>query len=173
MYIIRDPQDPSFSPVRDILDKKTAVQLYKLLVSATMYLSVLSGPIGGLLYAIRYSNLTENVLPLRLHLKHPISTNPVDIAMLLFIIPKDLRRNFPIENLRRGLKIWWKALARTLRLTSYFDGVRHEEEENAGRVERFLLSAFGKASTMWEKVFKRKMPKSDLQAGGLMRVPYA
>lgn len=69
MYIIRDPQDPSFSPVRDILDKKTSVQLYKLIVSACMYLSVLSGPIGGLLFAIRYGSAFGPVLPLRLHMK--------------------------------------------------------------------------------------------------------
>lgn len=69
MYIIRDPQDPSFSPVRDILDKRTSVQLYKLIVSACMYLSVLSGPIGGLLFVVRYVRGFGYVLPLRLHMK--------------------------------------------------------------------------------------------------------
>lgn len=93
MYIIRDPQDPSFSPVsvrieytdcrltndckqvREILDKKTSVQLYKLFISATMYLSVMAIPLGGMLVLLRASGLS--MLPLRwsfrcvlTHLRH-------------------------------------------------------------------------------------------------------
>lgn len=82
MYVIRDPQDPSFSPVsvieplvydvltssykckvREILDKKTSVQLYKLFISATMYLSVMAIPLGGLLALLRASGMP--ILPLR------------------------------------------------------------------------------------------------------------
>lgn len=89
MYMIRDPQDPSFSPVsrsrvaflpstwakrkscdvqvRDILDKSTFLQMQKLLISAFMYIAVLVGPIGGLFMAIRL--LPVNLLPLRWYYK--------------------------------------------------------------------------------------------------------
>jgi hypothetical protein len=49
--------------VREILDKKTSVQLYKLFISATMYLSVMAIPLGGMLALLRASGLP--ILPLR------------------------------------------------------------------------------------------------------------
>lgn len=58
-----------FIQVRDILERSTIAQTKKLLVSALMYLAVLSLPLGGILTLLRYAPLGFNVLPLRWYYK--------------------------------------------------------------------------------------------------------
>lgn len=101
----------------------------------------------------------------------PASTNPFDIVLLLFVVRQGLALAFPTDHFRRALKLWWKLLARTLRLSSYFDGVRHEEEEQPGRVESALLSLAAKVNTVFRTLLLR--PKRAVEQGGFMRVPYA
>lgn len=91
--------------------------------------------------------------------------------LLLFVVRQALAYAFPTDHLRRALKMWWKLLARTLRLTSYFDGVRHPEEEEPGRVERALLSIVAPVHAVFRTLTLR--PKRAVEKGGFMRVPYA
>ncbi len=64
----RDPQDPAFSPVRDILEKHSATHMWKLTISLAMYLSVLAGPLGCMLLALRWQPVIPQLLPLRWHI---------------------------------------------------------------------------------------------------------
>jgi len=60
----RDPQDPTFHPIRDILDRPTASQLRKLGVSALMYSFVIFGGLGSAILLVRMEPFTQ-LLPLR------------------------------------------------------------------------------------------------------------
>jgi E3 ubiquitin-protein ligase MARCH6 len=92
---------------------------------------------------------------------------------MLFFIPYYWRRRVHAGSaLRWLLNKYWRTLAKTLRLSSYFYGVRYEAEEVQGPIERRLLEAH----KLWTKA-KRTVTRSraplpkynDMQ----MRVPYA
>ncbi|KAG8692681.1 hypothetical protein FRC09_011037 [Ceratobasidium sp. 395] len=65
MWFIKDPQDASFSPIRDILDKHVLTQLRKLAVSAVMYTLVIVVAVGSVAYTLRFAPVFSGVLPLR------------------------------------------------------------------------------------------------------------
>ena len=67
IWFIKDPQDPNYHPIRDILERPTFSQIRKLLTSAFMYAIVISGGVGavvGLLYLFHGA-----VLPLRWNMR--------------------------------------------------------------------------------------------------------
>ena|ERR1700733_15123887 len=62
----RDPQDPTFHPIRDILDRPTLGQLRKLGISAIMYAVVIAGGIGVAVYFLSFVwTPYQQLLPLR------------------------------------------------------------------------------------------------------------
>jgi E3 ubiquitin-protein ligase MARCH6 len=97
---------------------------------------------------------------------------PGDFIGMLFFLPFYLKRFQAAEALRYVLNKYWRAIARTLRLSSYFYGVRYEKEEVQGPLEHKLLAAHKRWITLKRFVTRSKKPLSsykDMQ----MRVPYA
>ncbi|KAJ9124095.1 hypothetical protein QFC22_000890 [Naganishia vaughanmartiniae] len=170
MYVIRDPQDPSFSPVREILDKKTSVQIYKLLVSATMYISVMAIPLGGILSLLKYSGLP--ILPLRWSFRDSLIVAPVDLLILILAFPESVRRLKWQDAFKIVTRFCFKFLSETLRLSSYFRGIQIPEEEHAGKLETQLLHLHCKFSKMLSKLTHRESD-DQFYEGTYMRVPYA
>ncbi len=172
MYIIRDPSDPSFSPVKDILGKKSISQLAKLCISAAMYLSVLGGPLGGVLWLVRRQPLLPSLLPLRWTFQSPISQIPADLLMLLFVIPHHLGKVRLDQHFREYCRFLWAKLAKGFRLSSYMRGTRYIEQETPGRVEETLLRMHFSLKSRWSKSLGREPPKWTTYEGTTMRVPY-
>ncbi|GJJ11157.1 hypothetical protein Clacol_005388 [Clathrus columnatus] len=127
MWFIKDPQDPTFHPIRDILDRPTLAQLRKLSLSAVMYAVVVTVGVGGV---IRFLNFfVPSILPLRWKMREPLSEIPVDLLFVHLILPPTLHYFRPRKPVRRLMTLWWHWTARQLRLTSFMFGERHPDEE--------------------------------------------
>jgi E3 ubiquitin-protein ligase DOA10 len=63
MWLIRDPNDEGFSPVREIIERPILMQLRKLGIGALMYMTLIVVGISMLTQGIYY--LMGSVLPLR------------------------------------------------------------------------------------------------------------
>lgn len=63
MWFIRDPNDPQFHPIREIVERPVFFQFKKIGASALIYLTVIVVGVGGVVHCI--NNLAAQVLPLR------------------------------------------------------------------------------------------------------------
>ncbi|KAF8586361.1 hypothetical protein K439DRAFT_961991 [Ramaria rubella] len=127
MWFIKDPQDPTFHPIRDILDRPTFAQLRKLCMSAIMYAVVISLGVGGVVWSL--TTVAPSILPLRWKMREPLSEIPVDLLFVHLILPPTLHYFRPRKPVRRLMTAWWQWTARQLRLTSFMFGGRHPQEE--------------------------------------------
>ncbi|QRV88979.1 E3 ubiquitin-protein ligase MARCH6 [Ceratobasidium sp. AG-Ba] len=128
MWFIKDPQDASFSPIRDILDKHVLTQLRKLAVSAVMYTLVIVIAIGSVAYTLRFAPVFSGVLPLRGNMREPLSEIPVDLLFLHLVVPPTVKRLTIGGWTRARLEEWWKYTARQLRLSSFMFGKLYPDE---------------------------------------------
>lgn len=132
LWFIKDPSDPNFHPIRDILDRPTVTQMRKLGSSAMLYSGVLTLGIGSVLLAIRQNRFgppESPLLPLRTSKLEPLSELPFDLIFLHIVAPVTLTRLRPKRVLRYLLDKWWRMASRQLRLSSFMFGKRYPEEE--------------------------------------------
>ncbi|KAF7723807.1 hypothetical protein EC973_001591 [Apophysomyces ossiformis] len=66
MWFIRDPNDPQFHPIKEIVERPVLTQLQKIAASGMMYAIVISVGVGGVVSCVDL--VTENFLPLRWNL---------------------------------------------------------------------------------------------------------
>ncbi|CAE6428946.1 unnamed protein product [Rhizoctonia solani] len=165
MWFIKDPQDASYSPIRDILDKRVLTQLRKLVVSAVMYTVVIVVAVGSVVYTIRYTPIFSGILPLRGNMREPLSEIPVDLLFLHLVMPPTVKRLTIGSWMKARLEVWWKYTARQLRLSSFMFDQLHADELQ--RESKPLRPIRGPASS-WtipsdEHLYGRwlRVPKSD------------
>ncbi|KIS67488.1 E3 ubiquitin-protein ligase SSM4 [Mycosarcoma maydis] len=130
---IRDPNDPSFHPIREILDKKSWTQLRKIAASAVMYAAILVASIGVNTYFLRYVMGWTGVLPLRWRPFDPWTEVPVDLLLVHFALPWATQRVNPDKLAEKWLTRWWRGASRMLRLSSYMLGGEFKEERRRVR----------------------------------------
>jgi E3 ubiquitin-protein ligase MARCH6 len=63
MWFIRDPNDPQFHPIREIVERPIFFQFKKIGASALIYLTVILVGVGGVVHTI--NTLATHILPLR------------------------------------------------------------------------------------------------------------
>jgi len=129
LYFIRDPDDPSFHPVRDVLERSVWGQLRKIGFSACVYGALILGALGGVVWAIAYAG--PGVLPIRWQRwgKGGPLEFPMDILFYNFLTPVVVRFARPSDGLHRMYKWWFRRCARALRLSSFLFGERRADEE--------------------------------------------
>ncbi|WVN91117.1 uncharacterized protein L203_106367 [Cryptococcus depauperatus CBS 7841] len=130
MFFIRDPADPNFSPVKDIVEKTTLHQLRKLGSSAVMYSMVVFCLFGAVTWII--ASLPISFLPLRIDPTYTAITSvPFDLLFLhLALLPTiDLIR--PKSRARRLFAMWWKYFTTLYRLTNLVAPLPHPAEKTA------------------------------------------
>lgn len=54
LYFIRDPNDPNFHPIRDVLERSIPSQLGKICISGMIYTVLITVCLGGVVYCMRY-----------------------------------------------------------------------------------------------------------------------
>ncbi|EIN10123.1 hypothetical protein PUNSTDRAFT_35157, partial [Punctularia strigosozonata HHB-11173 SS5] len=156
MWFIKDPQDQNFHPIRDILERPTLTHLRKLLISAEMYSAVIVagvGSVGGFMW------MCTNVLPIRWMPQNNLSEVPIDLLVMLSVLPYTMQHFRPSKPIKTGASALWKFLSKKLRLTSYMLGIRVADEE--------ITPAYS-AWTLFESSQIRAV---DLKDGGFRRVP--
>ena len=82
---IRDPDDPEFHPVRDVLERSFFTQLRKILFSALVYGGLVIVCLGGVVWGIRFA--FSNVLPIHYSSNEPVLEFPVDLLFYNFLMP--------------------------------------------------------------------------------------
>ncbi|KAG0317227.1 hypothetical protein BGZ99_006435 [Dissophora globulifera] len=130
MWFIRDPEDHTFHPVREILERPFMQQLAKLCSGAAMYFTLI---VVGITTTIHCVNLLfKDVLPLRWPVEEPISDLPIDLLIFHLIFPLTVRYLNPMNQIKSLIKNWWRTLVHWLRLSSFMyasEGQRYYDEE--------------------------------------------
>lgn len=126
LYFIRDPSDPSHSPVKDIMERPVMAQLPRLASSAVMYSIIafsVCGAVPSLLAGLSYIGiLSKSFLPLRLD-QRPLSSVPFDLLFLHLVLPPSWENLRVYHRLKKGLHAWWIFTIRWLELSSLILGV--------------------------------------------------
>ncbi|KAL4958583.1 hypothetical protein BDW69DRAFT_153898 [Aspergillus filifer] len=127
LYFIRDPDDPTFHPVRDVLERNITTQLRKIAFSALVYGALVIVCLGGVVWGIHYS--FDGVLPAHWSSKDPVLEFPIDLLFYNFGIPLAIQALKPSDGLHHMYSWWFRKCARVLRLSDFFFGERHSDEE--------------------------------------------
>ncbi|KAF9482616.1 hypothetical protein BDN70DRAFT_852941 [Pholiota conissans] len=127
MWFIKDPQDQNSHPIRDILDRPTLTQLRKICVSGLMYSFVVACVVGSVAGLLLLGS--KSIMPFRWKNRDPLSNVPVDLLFLHLVLPYTMHYFRPKRVVKHVATTVWKFLATRLRLTSYFFGGRHAQEE--------------------------------------------
>ena len=125
LYFIRDPDDPTFHPVRDVLERPVAGQLSKIAFSAIVYGGLVMACLGGVIWVL---TCIDGVLPINWLGNEPKLELPVDVLFYNFLLPFLIRKVEPSTKIAAMWEWWFRGCARRLRLTHFmFDEVRDDE----------------------------------------------
>lgn len=142
MWFIRDPNDPQFHPVQEMVERPLLNLLHKISQSALIYSVMLVFGVGTVTYTLGYTGI---VFPLRLPFNTPLSTLAIDLLIIQFLLPPLIALIKPRDYSKKALDLWWHFACRQLRLTSFMFNVRKPDEE--GRHIRKTL----KSKLLFEK----------------------
>ncbi|KAI0481801.1 hypothetical protein F4859DRAFT_476048 [Xylaria cf. heliscus] len=148
LYFIRDPDDPEFHPVRDVLERNVSTQLRKILFSAFVYGALVVICLGGVVWGL--SITLPTVLPIHYTYNEPVLEFPVDLLFCNFLMPLAVKFFKPSDGLHTMYTWWFRKCANALRLTWFLFGERRVEEE--GRLVGSDDSN-GYRLLSWRKVF--------------------
>ncbi|KAL9040854.1 MAG: hypothetical protein Q9180_001656 [Flavoplaca navasiana] len=163
LFFIRDPDDPTFHPVRDVLERSVFTQLCKIAFSALVYGGLVMICLGSVVWGI--SSAFEGVFPIHWSSNEPVLEFPVDLLFYNFVMPLAVRILQPAKGLTRMYGWWFKACARGLRLSHFLFGDKREDEEGR-HVRRTWKDVFGgKRGDTKEPVIGREQQKSTEDQG--------
>ncbi|KAL8998657.1 MAG: hypothetical protein Q9169_002317 [Polycauliona sp. 2 TL-2023] len=127
LYFIRDPDDPTFHPVRDVLERSVFTQLCKIAFSALVYGGLVIVCLGSVVWGVSFA--FDGVFPIHWSSNEPVLEFPVDLLFYNFLMPLAVRIFKPAKGLTRMYKWWFKACARGLRLSHFLFGDKRQDEE--------------------------------------------
>ncbi len=129
LYFIRDPDDPTFHPVRDVLERSVTTQLRKIAFSALVYGALVIVCLGGVVWSL--SRATSKVLPIHWTTEAPSLEFPLDLLFYNFLTPVIIKFYKPSETLHAIYKWWFKTCASFLRLSNFLFGDKVKEQEGS------------------------------------------
>ena len=124
---IRDPDDPTFHPVRDVLERNVSTQLRKILFSALVYGGLVVICLGGVVWGLSFA--FQGVLPIHWSSNEPVLEFPIDLLFYNFLMPLAVKFFKPSDGLHAMYTWWFRQCARMLRLTWFMFGDRETDEE--------------------------------------------
>lgn len=124
---IRDPDDPTFHPVRDVLERNITTQLSKIAFSALVYGALVVVCLGGVVWTLAAT--FQGVLPVHWSSNEPVLEFPVDLLFYNFLMPLLIRSVQPSEKMNAMYDWWFHKCARLLRLSNFLFGDKQEDEE--------------------------------------------
>lgn len=127
LYFIRDPDDPTFHPVRDVLERNVATQLRKILFSALVYGGLVVVCLGGVVWGLAFA--FNGVLPIHWSSNEPVLEFPIDLLFYNFLMPLAVKFFKPSDGLHAMYSWWFRRCARMLRLTWFMFDERKLDEE--------------------------------------------
>ncbi|TID23463.1 ERAD-associated E3 ubiquitin-protein ligase doa10 [Venturia nashicola] len=127
LYFIRDPDDPTFHPVRDVLERNVITQLRKIAFSAIVYGALIVICLGGVVWTMWFAS--TNVLPIHWTSSESALEFPLDILFYNFLTPVVVRFARPSDGLHTMYKWWFRKCARILRLSDFLFKDQHRDEQ--------------------------------------------
>jgi E3 ubiquitin-protein ligase MARCH6 len=124
---IRDPDDATFHPVRDVLERSVSTQLRKIAFSALVYGALVIVCLGGVVWGLYYT--FDGILPIHWSSNEPVLEFPVDLLFYNFLMPVVIRFFKPSDGLHMMYSWWFRVCGRMLRLSWFLFGERQEDEE--------------------------------------------
>lgn len=134
---IRDPNDPEFHPMKDILDKTVFSQLRKIAYSAFIYSFLVLVCLGGVIHLLDFQT---QVFPIKWTSKEPVLELPVDLLLYHVCMPLALQFFKPSTVYRAMWGRYLRGSAMSLRLSSFLFNERVPEQEGTHR--RLTWGAF-------------------------------
>ncbi|KAK6358490.1 hypothetical protein TWF730_007824 [Orbilia blumenaviensis] len=127
LYFIRDPDDPTFHPVKEVLERPVTTQLKKIGFSAIIYGVLVIMFLGGVVWSLHYS--FSGLLPVHWSSNEPVLEFPVDLLFYNIFMPLAIKYFRPANILEKIYGWWFRQCAKALRLSSFMFGERRAEEE--------------------------------------------
>ncbi|KAK4502147.1 hypothetical protein PRZ48_005570 [Zasmidium cellare] len=127
LWFIRDPDDPTFHPVRDVLERNVTTQLRKIAFSALVYGALVILCLGGVIWSI--GKVFKGIFPIYWTPTEPIIEFPMCLLLFNFLIPRLAQLSNPSSAVHIMYAWWLRRCARVLRLSHFlFDDRRKDEE---------------------------------------------
>jgi E3 ubiquitin-protein ligase MARCH6 len=150
LWFIRDPDDPTFHPVRDVLERNVITQLRKIAFSALVYGALVILCLGGVIWTI--GKLFSGIFPIQWITTEPVLEFPIDLLLYNFVTPLLVRLFKPSDTVNTLFAWWLRRCARVLRLSHFmFDDRRKDEEGYHVRKTWTSLLLMRQAETSDEK----------------------
>jgi E3 ubiquitin-protein ligase MARCH6 len=127
LYFIRDPDDPTFHPVRDVLERSVITQLRKIAFSAIVYGALIVVCLGGVVWSLWV--VSDSVLPIHWTSSESSFEFPLDILFYNFLTPVIVRFARPSDGLHAMYTWWFRRCARALRLSDFLFRESYPDEE--------------------------------------------
>ncbi|KAK5050642.1 hypothetical protein LTR84_003924 [Exophiala bonariae] len=127
LYFIRDPDDPTFHPVRDVLERPVPTQLGKIAFSALVYGGLVMVCLGGVVWSLEWFG---DIFPIQWATSEPKLAFPIDVIFYNLMLPLLLRKADPSKRFTAMYEWWFRRCAKTLRLTAFLFGGDPEEEKS-------------------------------------------
>ncbi|EME83784.1 uncharacterized protein MYCFIDRAFT_187077 [Pseudocercospora fijiensis CIRAD86] len=138
LWFIRDPDDPTFHPVRDVLERNVTTQLRKIAFSALVYGALVILCLGGVIWGI--GKVFSGIFPIHLISTEPFLEFPFDLLVFAFMTPVLFRYLKPSTAVNAMYSWWLRRCARFLRLSHFMFDDRRKDEE--GRHVRKTWTSF-------------------------------
>jgi E3 ubiquitin-protein ligase MARCH6 len=127
LYFIRDPDDPTFHPVRDVLERNVITQLRKIAFSAIVYGALIIVCLGGIVWGLWLSS--NHILPIHWSSTGSNIEFPLDILFYNFLTPFVVHYAKPSAGITAMYSWWFKKVARGLRLSEFLFREKRFDEE--------------------------------------------
>lgn len=147
LYFIRDPDDPTFHPIRDVLERSITTQLRKIGFSALVYGALVIVCLGGVVWGLHFA--LDGVLPIHWSASAPMLEFPVDLLFYNFVLPVVIQSFKPSDGLHDLYDWWFHKCAHFLRLSNFFFPERHLEEEGY-HVRKTWWAILSRSEGDWE-----------------------
>lgn len=136
LHFIRDPDDPTFHPVRDVLERSVISQLRKIVSSALIYGGLVIVCLGSVLWLLAYG--ITGVLPIKWTSENVLFGFPVDLLLYTTLKPLLIKFLAPTDWLQQVYDWWFRRSARALRLSHYLFGDDNEDEHSDNSGSRWV-----------------------------------
>lgn len=165
LFFIRDPNDPAFNPIKDILERSVRSQMRKIGISVLIYGGLILGAFGSVVWTV--CHCIGNILPLSWGSSEPLFEVPFDLLLFQILLPLTYRYVKPHKKIKAVWTTWFTAVSRTLRLSSFIMGERDPLQEGHFEAKYRIWSQFmapplnPAASTFIKDGSFRRAPNTD------------
>lgn len=130
LHFIRDPDDPSFHPVRDVLEKSVTSQLRKIAFSAVVYGALVIIGLGIVVWSLFFA--CPDVFPIQWRSHELVLEFPLDLLVyniLALSAPLLVVSLKPSTTLQSAYDWWMRKCARILRLSDFLFRQTNKDEQ--------------------------------------------